>query len=79
MLGLLEVAFQPTCRARTGYKSEKCEVSQHLNAALITHVGLAPPLGGPGLVVLGVVNSLMPLPGSADVLTIWLRAHQRDL
>lgn len=37
-------------------------------------------LGGPGLVVLGVAdNSIVPLTGSMDVLTIWLAARHRDL
>ena len=36
-------------------------------------------LGGPGLILLGVAdNSVVPLPGSMDVLTIWLAAHQRS-
>jgi membrane protein YqaA with SNARE-associated domain len=37
-------------------------------------------LGGPGLVLLGIAdNSLIPLTGSMDVLTIWLSAKHRDL
>src|SRR5215475_11179728 len=37
-------------------------------------------LGGPGLVVLGIAdNSVVPLTGSMDVLTIWLAARHRDL
>jgi len=37
-------------------------------------------LGGPGLVVLGIAdNSIVPLTGSMDVLTIWLAARHRDL
>jgi membrane protein YqaA with SNARE-associated domain len=37
-------------------------------------------LGGPGLILLGIAdNSLIPLPGSMDVLTIWLSARQREL
>jgi membrane protein YqaA with SNARE-associated domain len=37
-------------------------------------------LGGPGLVLLGVLdNSIVPLTGSMDVLTIWLAASHRDL
>ncbi len=37
-------------------------------------------LGGPGLVLLGVAdNSVVPLTGSMDVLTIWLAANHRDL
>src|SRR5437867_1285483 len=37
-------------------------------------------LGGPGLVLLGIAdNSIVPLTGSMDVLTIWLAARNRDL
>ena len=37
-------------------------------------------LGGPGLVVLGIAdNSVIPLTGSMDVLTIWLSARHREL
>ena len=37
-------------------------------------------LGGPGLVLLGIAdNSVIPLTGSMDVLTIWLAASHRDL
>ena len=37
-------------------------------------------LGGPGLVLLGIAdNSVVPLTGSMDVLTIWLAARHRDL
>jgi membrane protein YqaA with SNARE-associated domain len=37
-------------------------------------------LGGVGLVLLGVAdNSVIPLPGSMDVLTIWLAANNRHL
>jgi membrane protein YqaA with SNARE-associated domain len=37
-------------------------------------------LGGPGLVLLGLAdNSFIPVPGSMDVLTIWLSVHHRDL
>lgn len=37
-------------------------------------------LGGPGLIFLGVVdNSVVPLTGSMDVLTIWLAAGHRDV
>jgi membrane protein YqaA with SNARE-associated domain len=37
-------------------------------------------LGGPGLVVLGLAdNSVVPLTGSMDVLTIWLAASHRNL
>ena len=36
--------------------------------------------GGPGLIVLGVAdNSVVPLTGSMDVLTIWLAASHRQL
>lgn len=36
-------------------------------------------LGGPGLILLGIAdNSLLPLTGSVDVLTIWLAAHHRE-
>jgi membrane protein YqaA with SNARE-associated domain len=35
-------------------------------------------LGGPGLVVLGLAdNSIVPMPGSMDVLTIWFVVHNR--
>ena len=34
--------------------------------------------GGPGLLLLGIAdNSLIPMPGSMDVLTIWLAVHHR--
>src|SRR6266567_1049664 len=37
-------------------------------------------LGGPGLVLLGIAdNSVVPLTGSMDVLTLWLAASLRDL
>ena len=37
-------------------------------------------LGGPGLILLGLAdNSLIPLPGSTDVVTILLAAHHRQL
>ena len=37
-------------------------------------------LGGVGLVLLALAdNSVVPLPGSMDVLTIFLAAHQRRL
>ena len=40
--------------------------------------GLGAPCGGPGLIVLGLVdNSAIPLPGSQDVLTIILAASQK--
>jgi membrane protein YqaA with SNARE-associated domain len=35
-------------------------------------------LGGPGLVLLGLAdNSIIPMPGSMDVLTIWFAVHHR--
>src|ERR1700684_3189038 len=37
-------------------------------------------LGGPGLILLGLAdNSLIPMPGSTDVVTVLLAAHHRDL
>jgi membrane protein YqaA with SNARE-associated domain len=37
-------------------------------------------LGGPGLVLLGIAdNSVVPLTGSMDVLTLWLAAHHREI
>jgi membrane protein YqaA with SNARE-associated domain len=37
-------------------------------------------LGGPGLILLGLAdNSLIPLPGSSDIVTILLAAHHRNL
>lgn len=37
-------------------------------------------LGGPGLILLGLAdNSIIPLPGSMDVFTIWLAAYHRDI
>ena len=37
-------------------------------------------LGGPGLILLGLAdNSLIPLPGSTDIVTILLAAHHRTL
>ena len=37
-------------------------------------------LGGPGLILLGLAdNSLIPLPGSTDIVTILLAAHRRDM
>ncbi len=36
-------------------------------------------LGGPGLILLGILdNSVIPLPGSMDVITIVLAAHRRE-
>lgn len=37
-------------------------------------------LGGPGLILIGIAdNSVVPLTGSMDVLTIWLAAGHRDI
>jgi membrane protein YqaA with SNARE-associated domain len=37
-------------------------------------------LGGPGLILIGIVdNSIVPVTGSMDVLTIWLAANRRDI
>src|SRR5712671_5759495 len=37
-------------------------------------------LGGPGLVLIGIAdNSIVPLTGSMDVLTLWLAAGHRNL
>ena len=37
-------------------------------------------LGGPGLILLGLAdNSLVPLPGSTDIVTILLAAHRSDM
>jgi membrane protein YqaA with SNARE-associated domain len=37
-------------------------------------------LGGPGLLVLGLAdNSIVPMPGSMDILTIWFSVHHRRL
>ena len=37
-------------------------------------------LGGPGLILLGLAdNSVIPIPGSMDVFTIWLAAYHRDI
>jgi membrane protein YqaA with SNARE-associated domain len=37
-------------------------------------------LGGPGLLLLGLAdNSIIPLPGSMDVLTIWFAVHHHKL
>src|SRR5260370_41370619 len=37
-------------------------------------------LGGPGLILLGLAdNSLIPMPGSTDVVTILLAAHHRNV
>ena len=51
----------------------------HLLAATSTMAWLR-RLGGLGLILLGIAdNSVVPLPGSMDVLTIWLSARHRDL
>jgi hypothetical protein len=51
----------------------------HTLAATSTMVWLR-RLGGPGLILLGIAdNSVVPLPGSMDVFTIWLSARQREL
>lgn len=48
-------------------------------AALLTARWLV-RLGGPGLILLGIAdNSVVPLTGSMDVLTIWLAAAHKDL
>src|SRR5579885_1072078 len=37
-------------------------------------------LGGPGLILIGIAdNSVVPLTGSMDVLTMWLSARHREL
>jgi membrane protein YqaA with SNARE-associated domain len=51
----------------------------HMLAATSTMAWLR-RLGGPGLILLGIAdNSVVPLPGSMDVFTIWLSARQREL
>jgi membrane protein YqaA with SNARE-associated domain len=51
----------------------------HMFAATSTMAWLR-RLGGPGLILLGIAdNSVVPLPGSMDVLTIWLSARHSDL
>ena len=36
-------------------------------------------MGGPGLILVGIAdNSVIPLTGSMDVLTLWLAAHHRE-
>ena len=48
--------------------------------ALLSIVQWIRSLGGPGLIAVGVAdNSVVPLPGSMDVFTIWLAASNRDL
>ncbi|PYX94759.1 MAG: hypothetical protein DMG71_11585 [Acidobacteria bacterium] len=54
----------------------------HLLAVLETSATLRwlVRLGGPGLILLGLAdNSVIPLPGSMDVLTIWLAARNREI
>ena len=49
-------------------------------ALLVSIAGWLKHLRGLGLVVLGLAdNSVIPLPGSMDVLTIWLSAGQPKL
>src|SRR5216684_1820623 len=52
----------------------------HLHAGLaVTTWQHLRRLGGPGLVLLGIAdNSVVPLTGSMDVLTIWLAARHRE-
>jgi membrane protein YqaA with SNARE-associated domain len=48
--------------------------------ALLSIVQWVRSLGGPGLIAVGIAdNSVVPLPGSMDVFTIWLAASNRDL
>ena len=54
-------------------------LQMHVIAATSTMVWLR-RLGGPGLILLAIAdNSVVPLPGSMDVCTIWLSARQREL
>ena len=47
--------------------------------ALLTIVNWIRSLGGPGLIAVGIAdNSVIPMPGSMDVFTIWLAASNRD-
>lgn len=47
--------------------------------AAATALGWLVRLGGPGLILIGVAdNSVVPLTGSMDVLTMWLAASHRD-
>lgn len=49
-------------------------------SALLMSWGWVIRLGGPGLILLGIAdNSVVPLTGSMDVLTIWLAASHRDI
>jgi len=51
-----------------------------LSRAPTSHLSWLIHLGGPGLILLGLAdNSVIPLPGSMDVLTIWLAASRRDI
>jgi membrane protein YqaA with SNARE-associated domain len=52
----------------------------HIQVALAVSVWVRlRRLGGPGLVLLGIAdNSVIPLTGSMDVLTIWLAARHRE-
>lgn len=52
----------------------------HLGTVVATSlIGKLHRLGGPGLILLGIAdNSLIPLTGSVDVLTIWLAANHRE-
>jgi membrane protein YqaA with SNARE-associated domain len=48
--------------------------------ALLSLVQWVRSLGGLGLIAVGIAdNSVVPLPGSMDVFTIWLAASNRDL
>lgn len=50
-----------------------------LLVAVLLSWGWVLRLGGPGLLLLGIAdNSVVPLTGSMDVLTIWLAASHRD-
>jgi membrane protein YqaA with SNARE-associated domain len=55
-------------------------MSLHFNPLLVVPVWRRlRRLGGPGLVLLGIAdNSVIPLTGSMDVLTIWLAARHRE-
>ncbi|MBV9483201.1 MAG: VTT domain-containing protein [Acidobacteria bacterium] len=50
------------------------------NIAVLSLVQWVRSLGGVGLIAVGIAdNSVIPLPGSMDVFTIWLAASNRDL
>jgi membrane protein DedA with SNARE-associated domain len=55
----------------------------HLHIQILLASGILPwllRLGGPGLILIGLAdNSVIPLTGSMDVLTIWLAASQPHL